>query len=733
MNDKSIITNDIPVKFQDNDLLNYYPFAEKIQKVIQKYELNPMPLTIGIYGKWGTGKTTLLNFIERHIELFKKQDVNSAYIKFHYNPWIYQTKEEMLLDFFDTLSRKVTYSKNDNLKKAGAFIKKYSSYLKSVKLSASGGIPKVFNAGVSIEPYEILKRIGEGMEGDEKSLDEMKAEINDALEKSKKKIIIFIDDVDRLDKDEIYTLFKLIKINADFKNLVFIVCMDQEYVAEAINSRYGQDSNAGLEYLEKIINIPLELPLIEKDDLDNFVKVKLKPILEQGFVLDEDKKELYDSIDPSLFSSPREVIRIINSFSISFYAIGEEVNLHDLFWVEYLKIKHNKAYKRVKNCASESQSNALFTNRITFNNYSFDMTDTDTSESGIRKELMEEYPKAFNIISALFPVKSGLSILSSLSSRKTDDEIDRELRICHINHFDKYFSFHTINKVSEVQFTVFKNLVYKDDFKEAIKIFIKMLSNCEERKIVFKIDQELTLLDEDFLKLELMTRFFLDEIKALKEGDYLKDSFIEILYSIARALKKNTDSKDLCIEICTKVECTEAGLFIDTFLYGNEIEYSAELETIFLEKVKKANEITPFYRGKYLIVSIMKLWNKRSPLEFKEYIYKQMDVKEEFVAILRAPVPFWKDLHWGVFDESAYKLFKDILGFDVSMIYEKIERYFPEINELSEIAGLEKAIGDSMNWNRSHANSELDNAKQFCYWYLKSIREAENNQEVLLE
>ena len=182
MDNKNIITNELPIKSKDDDLLNYYPFAEKIKEIIQGYSSNPAPLTIGIYGKWGTGKTSLLNLVERHIELFQKDKKDKLFIKFHYNPWVYQSKEEMLFDFFNTLSRKLIYSENEYLKKAGESILKYSRYLESIRLSVSGGIPKLFNAGITIEPYKILKALGEDIKGEEKSLEEMKRDIDKTLE-----------------------------------------------------------------------------------------------------------------------------------------------------------------------------------------------------------------------------------------------------------------------------------------------------------------------------------------------------------------------------------------------------------------------------------------------------------------------------------------------------------------------------------------------------------------------
>ena len=96
---RNLLNNEAAIQLEEEDLLNFYPYAQKIKEIIQGYSSNPQPLTIGIYGEWGSGKTSMLNLIERHIEIFQKNKDDKPYIKFHYNPWLYQSKEEMLFDF----------------------------------------------------------------------------------------------------------------------------------------------------------------------------------------------------------------------------------------------------------------------------------------------------------------------------------------------------------------------------------------------------------------------------------------------------------------------------------------------------------------------------------------------------------------------------------------------------------------------------------------------------------
>lgn len=714
---KNLIINEVAIRNGDDDLLNYHPFAKKIQQIIQGYSNNPEPLTIGIYGKWGSGKTSLLNLIEKNIEVFHKEEGDKPYIKFHYNPWIYQTKEEMLFDFFDTLSRKLNYSGNENLKNAGKFIKKYSKYLKAIKLSASVGVPKVFNAGISIEPYEILQRLGEDLEGKENSLNELKETINNSLKSSNKKIIVFIDDIDRLDKDEIFTLFKLIKINADFKNLIFIVCLDPNHVAKAIHQRYGNDENAGKIFLEKIINIPLELPLIEEADLNHFVKEKIKPILSQENVKTEILNELYSSLKGSYFNSPREIIRIINSFSISFFAIGSEVNVHDLFWIEYLKIKYFEAYQEIKNFAKDINSKQLFSSVINFNEY----LDKEKEESGLRKELLEKQNEAFHIINKLFPMKKKGAVLSFQNSEiKPEKILDMELRINHINHFEKYFSYHMQGKISEFSFSNFKSKINTGNFEDAIVLLKEMVKNVSERKIVYRIKSEIEVTSED--RPNKFILFIINNINEFSETSDINPHSIEIIQSIANKLKQESEnSKELVLALIKKLDNNQLSWFLGAFRHENPADYLNQIEKILINKITKSNN-HPFFKNRTISKMIMETWSKLKPKELEKYVINYLDNDENIFSFFMSFPYLWnRDIN-GVFKEEDFEYLTKNLKLNDKKIFDKIKI------TIQGIDNLEKLEESKIPWDDHSNNSGLNNVKQFAYWHLIKEKQDKINQ-----
>src|SRR5690606_30716576 len=119
-----------------------------------------------------------------------------------------------------------------NQEKFGSFVSKY------------GGIGSVFGAD--------LTAVGKSLS--DVDLEELKNRIDEFLRQSACKLVVFVDDIDRLDKQEIYALFRLIKLTADFSNTTYILSFDDKMVASAIGDRFGTiNTNAGDSFLEKII------------------------------------------------------------------------------------------------------------------------------------------------------------------------------------------------------------------------------------------------------------------------------------------------------------------------------------------------------------------------------------------------------------------------------------------------------------------------------------------------
>ena len=248
---------DQPIQSSEQDVLNRVPFAQSFAEAILNY-IEKECLVLGLFGAWGSGKTSILNMALEHIVSStqdKSNDDKPIIVKF--NPWNYADQNQLITQFFKEFS--VQLKRKDYASSAKDIGKKIETYSKLfdplVLIPTAGPIFKMFSV--------LLGVLGRGMRGwgeaKSKDLETLKKELNVFLDKQKNKIIIVIDDIDRLSDIEIRHVFQLIKSVGDFHNTIYVLAFDKNVVSKALDRlQEGQ----GLLYLEKVIQVPFEVPLI---------------------------------------------------------------------------------------------------------------------------------------------------------------------------------------------------------------------------------------------------------------------------------------------------------------------------------------------------------------------------------------------------------------------------------------------------------------------------------------
>ncbi|HLW09059.1 MAG TPA: P-loop NTPase fold protein, partial [Fermentimonas sp.] len=339
---KQDIIIDSPKKRLEDDLFGWEPVVNRISDIIRLKSSDNHPcFTIGIYGKWGEGKSSLMNMVCENI----KKEENIEVI--HFNPWLFKDQESLLLDFFKTLQK-------GNL--SNEFVKKIKQYGPMVSLGISG----LFNLalpGVGTLIKNSLNEYIDAVSSIEIDVTKLKEEVNDSICLSKKHLLIVIDDVDRLDRDELHALFKLIRQNADFVNTTYMVAMDVDMVAKSIGQRFEDgDEQSGKNFLEKIIQVPFHLPKIQQGHIYKLFEMYLFPRLDEilkesgaSTTLKDDIHEAFVSRIIPLFTTVRDVIVYTNSLLLTLPLIYRDVNISDFCQLEALKMFHPKAYDRIKN------------------------------------------------------------------------------------------------------------------------------------------------------------------------------------------------------------------------------------------------------------------------------------------------------------------------------------------------------------------------------------------------
>jgi hypothetical protein len=185
-------------------------------------------------------------------------------------------------------------------------------------------------------------------------LEELRRRLTEALAEAGKRIVILVDDIDRLDRHETYTLFRLIKACADFPNICYVLAFDDTAVAQALGERYGGgDERAGRAFLEKIIQVPLKLPVAAKEDLRALCFDQVNRALDAaGIELPREQAgEFVAGFDQGVavrLTTPRAAKRYGNGLLFALPMLKGETNPVDLLLVEALRAFFPEVYDIVR-------------------------------------------------------------------------------------------------------------------------------------------------------------------------------------------------------------------------------------------------------------------------------------------------------------------------------------------------------------------------------------------------
>lgn len=301
----------------EKDLYGRWDLAQAVSNRILNSFIH-QSLAIAIVGKWGSGKTTFLNFIKAGLE---KEDL----VVINFNPWKCANSSSIINTFFAELINELA---------------KYSSRLPSVV--------KKYVVALTESEKGYLKTLNDlsFFGKNDKGIEAQFVEINTLLKKINKKVLVFIDDIDRLDANEILEVIRLIRNTASFHQTIFVVAYDRSYILSALKSTNLQKPET---YLEKIFQLELSLPLIEGKPLNNSLYQQLIENLPSEYkeeinnlVFRKDNNNLY--FLQNMIQTKRDLIRLLNSFFLRFEQLKGEVYLRDLFYLEMFKLKFPVIY-----------------------------------------------------------------------------------------------------------------------------------------------------------------------------------------------------------------------------------------------------------------------------------------------------------------------------------------------------------------------------------------------------
>lgn len=422
---------DGPLEAEAQDRLDRRQFAVAVADAIAGRS-DRSSIVIGIYGPWGDGKTTVLNWVRTRLE---RPGVGMVVVPF--NPWLIRDELSLLPTFFTTLAAALGRSMGGKSKRLAHLLERYGSVVSGVTL----GVP-----GVSFDPGRTASEIGKAMA--DRTPEELKAELETILREEGKRVLVIVDDVDRLDDAEIQMVFKLVKLVAALEGISYLLAFDDERVAAALAQRYsagaidGPDHEGGFDFLEKIVQVPLRLPKARRKALDHVTLEGLQAALNDAGieVTDEDAREFRlrysEGLAPAI-SSVRTAKRYANAAGFALPLLKGEAHPVDVLTVEGINACYPALYGAIRN-----HPNWFLLP------YEFHLSNREEEVRQRHRDRLEQALEvvdpglrdaARSLLQRLFPQIEGL--WTNFGSVHERDDWAEQRRVCSVEYFDRYFSY----------------------------------------------------------------------------------------------------------------------------------------------------------------------------------------------------------------------------------------------------------------------------------------------------
>ena len=449
-----------PIEHAEDDEFDRQDYVSELLNALWRSD-DANGLVVGISGPWGSGKTSLKRMLIEAICTTRK--TSQCFHVVEFEPWMYSGSGKLVSLLFnevaDDLSPKLGWLRRFEAR-AVQHVIHFLPFLSELVSVVCGAVPGV--GSVSPELIKDFSRLAKAMDpanDDIGTLSRRREKLRKKLKRSQDRILVFVDDLDRLMDDEVVEMLRAVKAVGDLPHMTYVLLYDRDSITRSLDKTcHGK----GGEYLEKIIQVPLALPQPPQDIVLDCLKEEViaatgadaKKIYERGIERLFDPMSFDNCVKPYVHTM-RDGIRLSNEFKLRYMVMKDDVEVDDLLSITSLEVfrppLHRWIMERKAILYSPVTGRTLYPGK---NNYEEHRAQSLVAQL---KDLPEDADR--RALESLFPfVKAAIEGNWSNANTRYDDP---KRSIYRSEHFDAYFRLSTDRDV--LHEAEFKQFLLVDD------------------------------------------------------------------------------------------------------------------------------------------------------------------------------------------------------------------------------------------------------------------------------
>ena len=401
---RGLVAVDNPIRNSEDDTLGRTEQARSFVEHVLSLDVTE-GVVVGVLGPWGSGKTSFLNLARPCF----KEDEDIVILDF--NPWMFSGTEQLIQSFFAELSAQLKLHRD--LSGVSKNLEKYGEIVSEVLY----GMPCIS----WLSP--VIKVLLKFFQGKPEGIRGRRAKLEEALRAYDKPVVVVLDDIDRLTTAEIKDIFKLVRLIANFPNIIYVVAFDRVRVEGALT----EQNIPGRDYLEKIMQVGIDLPAAPTHVLSAQAERTIEHVLttiNHDDAFDDDRwPDVFIEVVRPLLRNMRDVRRYAAVIHGTVQELNGQIALVDILALEAVRVFLPDVFCQMHGSVDALTNSSRSPSQVKFPSQINRLLDAAGNQADVVKGLIER----------LFPV--GIPYVDGLST-EFSDALDpnrwlRERRVAH--------------------------------------------------------------------------------------------------------------------------------------------------------------------------------------------------------------------------------------------------------------------------------------------------------------